>query len=176
MFNALCSPLFAKSLGYCPKDTVQECRSSLASALNVVTNCPLNRPRTKKCGMTLVQTLSEADNTAPFYEGSYQNDFLVGDKENYKKEVTSLKNYSPRAFLVLHNLSKALILYYTDITNLEPDQKRSLENLLQPVFEKEEKRPFNLNATDNNLEFINKTIAQARQIEWGAPTQKTPLA
>ena len=165
-----------KSLGYCPKDTVQECRTSLASAMNVVTNCPLNRPRTKKCAKSLVQTLSEADNTAPFYADLYEDDFLVGDAENYKKEVRSLKDYSPHAYLVLHNLSKAIILYYTDVNNINSDQKRILENLLEPVFEREEKRPFDVTSSSHNQEFIKRVISQARNIEWGAPKEKTVIS
>ncbi|MFN7662643.1 MAG: hypothetical protein ACK5PQ_02835 [Alphaproteobacteria bacterium] len=159
-------PALSRNLGYCPKDSFPLCGSSLAEALKVVTNCPLDKPETKKCAFILIQTLSEADHKAPFFETFYEKDFEVGDVENYKKEVQSLKEYSPKAWLVLHNLSKVLILNYTTISTLSPDQKRSLENLLQPLFEREEKRDMDLNDDAHIQDLIKRVIKEAKAIKW----------
>lgn len=162
----------AKDLGYCPKEEAQACGTSLATALNMVTNCALDRPRIKQCAIIFVETLSEADHKAPFYEGFYEKDFVIGDVETYKKEIESLKQYSTHAWLVLHNLSKALILNYIDISALTEEQKREIENLIQPVFELDEGRKFDINDATHRKLFIEKEVERAKAIEWGSPTEK----
>lgn len=174
--SLICISSIAKDLGYCPKDSVQVCRASLASALNVVTNCSLDRPRVKECAFAFIETLSEADHQAPFYEGFYEKNFDVGDVEAYKKEVENLKEYSHRAWFVLHNLSKALILNYLDIPALTEEQKREIENLIQPVFEIVEGRKFDINDANHRKQFIEKELAFAKAIEWGSPKEETVLS
>jgi hypothetical protein len=176
LFSGLiCILSFAKDLGYCPKDSVQACRASLASALNVVTNCSLDRPRVKECAFTFIETLSEADHQAPFYEGFYEKNFDIGDVEAYKKEVENLKEYSHRAWFVLHNLSKALILNYLNVKTLTDEQKREIENLIQPVFEMVEGRKFDINNENHKKQFIEKELARAKAIEWGSPPKEETL-
>ncbi|MDC0349087.1 hypothetical protein OAN21_01625 [Alphaproteobacteria bacterium] len=175
LYLFLASTSESKKLGYCPKDSVQACRASLATSMNIVSNCALGKPRVKECAFILVETLSEVDNKAPFYEGFYEKNFELGDVKNYKKEVTSLHNYSPHAWLVLHNLSKALILNYIDIQSLSPEQKREIENLIQPTFAITEGRNFVLDNKEHRKSFIEKQLARARAIQWGAPKEKTIL-
>jgi hypothetical protein len=178
LFLEILSPerAYTKDLGYCPKDTADSCKSSLSTSLNVLTNCALDRPRVKQCAMIFIQTLSEADEKAPFYEGFYEKDFAVGDVEAYKKGVASLKDYSPRAWLVLHDLSKALILNYMDLSTLTPQQKREIENLIQPVFQLSEGRKFDINDKTHRDLFIQKIIKAAKAIEWGAPAEKIVIS
>lgn len=165
----------AKDLGYCPKDPGDSCKKSLASALNILTNCPLDRPRIKECAITFVETFSEADHKAPFYEGFYEKEFVVGDVSSYKKEVESLKEYSYRAWLILHDLSKALILNYTQISALTDEQKREIENLVQPVFELSESRKFDINDQTHRDLFIQKMVKAAKAIEWQGLTEKMEM-
>lgn len=173
----LCSePGHAKDLGYCPKDSADACKSSLATSLNILTNCALDRPRVKQCAMIFIETLSEADDKAPFYEGLYEKDFAVGDVDAYKKGVASLKEYSPRAWLVLHDLSKALILNYMNLPTLTPEQKREIENLIQPVFELSEGRKFDIDDKTHRDLFIQKIIKAAKAIQWGAPQEKIEIS
>lgn len=155
-----------KPLGYCPKSTADDCRKSLSAALNVVTNCPLDRPRTKECAFILVETLSEADTRAPFYEGFYQKDFEIGDVRAYKAQVESLKGYSTHAWLVLHNLAKALILYYLDIDQLTDMQRREIHNLIQPSFTVTEGQSFDIHSKTHIQDFIYKQIEMAKAIQW----------
>ncbi|UNM06505.1 MAG: hypothetical protein H6925_02125 [Holosporaceae bacterium] len=161
----------AKNLGYCPKSTATDCRNSLADALNVITNCPLEKPRTKECAFILVETLSEADPKAPFYEGFYAKNFEIGNVKNYKEQIASLRQYSLHAWLVLHNLAKALILNYVDIPSLTEEQKREIRNLVQPVFTVTEGRTFDINDKSHVRYFIQKQLEMAKAIKWGTPQQ-----
>lgn len=165
-----------KNLGYCPKDPAKACQASLSTALNILTNCALDRPRIKECAMIFIETLSEADDKAPFYEEFYEKNFEVGNVEAYKKEIESLKQYSQRAWLVLHNLSKALILNYIDVSKLTAEQKREIENLIQPVFEISENRKFDINDAVHRKLFIEKELSRAQAIEWGSPDKKIILS
>lgn len=157
---------YAKPLGYCPKSTADECRKSLSAALDVVTNCPLDRPRTKECAFILVETLSEADTRAPFYEGFYQKDFEIGDVQAYKTQIENLKGYSMHAWLVLHNLAKALILYYLDIKQLTDMQRNEIHNLIQPSFTVTEGQSFDIHNKTHISDFIRKQIEMAKAIQW----------
>ena len=161
----------AKDLGYCPKSSLKGCQDSLALALNVVTNCALDRPQTKACALTMVETLSEADLRAPFFEGFYVKDFAIGNIETYKKEVEDLKQYSNHAWYVLHGLSKALILYYANIDQLTDAQKNEIQSLIQPEFSATEGRQFNIHDKTHIRDFIQKQLRLAKAIQWGAPTQ-----
>lgn len=176
LWNLCIEPGHTKDLGYCPKDSAEACKSSLATALNILTNCALDPPRVKQCAMIFIETLSEADDKAPFYEGFYEKDFAIGDVSAYKKGVASLKEYSPRAWLVLHDLSKALILNYMNLATMTDEQKREINNLIEPVFELSEGRKFDINDKTHRDLFIQKIVKAAKAIEWGPPKEKIVIS
>jgi hypothetical protein len=60
---------FGENLGQCPAYTAADCKSSLSKAANKITNCKISDPNTRQCAEVFVETLSSADDNAPFFEG-----------------------------------------------------------------------------------------------------------
>lgn len=154
----------------CPIKGVDPCRNSLSNAVKKITSCASSR-EVRLCSEIFVRTLSDVDPEAPFYEGVYhkKTEDLLGDKENYKKTISQMKDENfedPEALLALYNLAKALIIEQVDFDNLTPDQMKNLEDLVEPEFQQREFRSFSLSEEHHREDFINYHKLRTRSIRF----------
>ncbi len=162
---------FGNNLGECPIYTVADCKSSLSKAANKITNCKLSDPETRQCAEIFVETLSSADDKAPFFEGIYKKDYAVGDIQAYKKLDQWLKSQSMAGWLALRDLSKAMILQLVDFNALTQEQKSFLDNLLGEEFLATENMAFLSSTPAARQDFIEDLVKKARAIQWPPQTK-----
>jgi hypothetical protein len=167
-----CFPtVFANNLGQCPNYTAADCKSSLSKAANKITNCKLSDPETRQCAEIFVETLSSADDKAPFFEGLYRQDYEVGDIQAYRNLDQWLKNQSMEGWLALRDLSKAMILQLVDFNTLTQEQKSFLDNLLGEEFLATENMALLSSTPGARQDFIEGLVKKARAIQWPPQTK-----
>lgn len=162
---------FGENLGQCPTYTAAECKNSLSKAANKITNCKINDPHTKACAAIFVETLSSADDKAPFFEGLYKRDYEVGNVAAYRKLDGWLKSQSMNGWLALRDLSKAMILQLVDFNTLTQEQKSFLDNLLGEEFLTLENMKFLTSTPEARQDFIEQLKKRARAIQWPPPVK-----
>ena len=163
--------VFGNNLGQCPSYTVADCKSSLSKAANKITNCKLSDPEARQCAEIFVETLSSADDKAPFFEGLYKKDYEVGDIQAYRKLDQWLKGQSMAGWLALRDLSKAMILQLVDFNALTKEQKSFLDNLLGEEFLATENMAFLSSTPAARKDFIEDLVKKARAIQWPPQTK-----
>ena len=162
---------FGNNLGHCPAYTAADCKSSLSKAVNKITNCKLSDPEARQCAEIFVETLSSADDKAPFFEGLYKKDYEVGDIQAYRNLDQWLKSQSMAGWLALRDLSKAMILQLVDFNTLTQEQKSFLDNLLGEEFLATENMTLLSSTPEARQDFIKDLVKKARAIQWPPQTK-----
>ncbi len=157
-----------KNKGVCPEGGIELCQESLEGAVSKLLECNPSNPDIKQCARIFVNTLSEADDNAPFFEGMADNNSL-GNVASYKKTIALMKQpeADPQVLLALYDFSKAIILQETDFVTISPEDLKKLEELVKDTFPKREfGRSLSRAAPRHRKDFINFYRKNARTIIW----------
>ncbi len=166
------SVVFGQDLGVCPSYTASDCKKSLSKAVNKICNCKSTDSDVKQCAFIFVETLSSADDNAPFYEPFYKNNYQVGNVKKYRSLIKWLKRKSVSAWLAVHDLSRAMILEWADFETLSEADKKVLKNIMERQFVRVEDIGLSSSTPQSREAFIQAMKKAARAIQW-PPEERT---
>lgn len=160
--KAKAAPVFKRCRDY----THDDCKKSLRSAVEVATKCPFSR-RTRKCLMTFVETLHEADEKAPFYSAVFNKQFELGDVEAYKRDYWKL---SRRTRNTIKDLSAFVGMQVESILKrrrrLSKDMAHELHDAIELRFERYAQKPYKEARPKDIKEFQQAVKMAGHHIQW----------